>query len=190
MQTTPWITTVWATSLVQWMEKNEMQLTATGQDDVESSTLTEQAVEDGLITGLYTDEEKYGGTVRMRVGQFWTCATARLEGWAMLGFLAGTLTIALGYAAVLKLQSRVVRRDPAKVEVSAFTRARGAIWVVASTAFAPMVAMALMIGLWRGLGLFNMRLEPLVASFTDGVARVAMAARKSSVWERGPAERV
>ena len=105
---------------------------------------------------------------------WWSAATARLEGWAMLGFLAGTLGIAFGYASVLKLQRRVVRRDPAKVEVSAFTKARGAIWVVASTAFAPMVAMALLIGLWRGLGLFNMRLDPLVTSLTDGVARVAI----------------
>ena len=107
-------------------------------------------------------------------GAWWSAATARLEGWAMLGFLAGTLAIAFGYATVLKLQRRVVRRDPAKVEVSAFTRARGAIWVVASTAVTPMLAMALMIGLWRGLGLFNTRLEPLVASLTDGVARVAV----------------
>ena len=105
---------------------------------------------------------------------WWSAATARLEGWAMLGFLAGTLAIAFGYATVLKLQRRVVRRDPAKVEVNAFTKARGAVWVTISAAFAPMVAMALLMGLWRGLGLFNMRLDPLVASLSDGVARVAI----------------
>ena len=104
----------------------------------------------------------------------WSAATMRLEGWAMLGFLAGTLAIALGYAAVLKLQRRVVRRDPAKLEISTFTKARGAIWVVASTVVTPLVAIALLIGLWRGLGLFNMRLEPLVNSLWDGVARVAI----------------
>ena len=105
---------------------------------------------------------------------WWSAATARLEGWAMLGFLAGTLAIAFGYATVLKLQRRVVRRDPAKVEVNAFSKARGAVWVTISVAFAPMVAMALLMGLWRGLGLFNMRLDPLVASLSDGVARVAI----------------
>lgn len=105
---------------------------------------------------------------------WWSAAATRLEGWGMLGFLAGTLAIALGYGAALKLQRRVVRRDPAKLEISTFTKARGAIWVVASTAVTPLVAIALLIGLWRGLGLFNMRLEPLVASLWDGVARVAI----------------
>ena len=105
---------------------------------------------------------------------WWSASAARLDGWAMAGFVVGTLAIALGWAAILRLQRRVVRRDPAKLEVSAFTKARGAVWVVASTAATPMIAMALMIGLWRGLGLFNMRLDPLVASLSDGVARVAI----------------
>jgi small-conductance mechanosensitive channel len=107
-------------------------------------------------------------------GAWWSAAAARLEGWAMLGFLGGTLAIALGWAAVLRLQRRVVRRDPTKLEVSAFMKTRGAVWVAVSTAITPMIAMALLVGLWRGLGLFNMRLDPLVASLSDGVARVAI----------------
>ena len=105
---------------------------------------------------------------------WWSAAEAQIEGWAMAGLLVGTLAIALAWATVLRLQRRVVRRDPAKVEVNAFMKARGAVWVAVSIAFVPMIAMALLIGLWRGLGLFNMRLEPLVASLSDGVARVAI----------------
>ena len=42
-----------------------------------------------------------------------------VEGWAMLGFLGGTLAIALGWAAVLRLQRRVVRRGDFFVGIEA-----------------------------------------------------------------------
>ena len=106
----------------------------------------------------------------------WSAAAARLEGLAILGLLTGTLAIAVAYAAVLRLQRRVVRRDPSRQDVDAFSKALGAVWVAISVASTPMIAMAAMMGLWRGLGLFNMRLDPLVASLTDGVARVAITA--------------
>ena len=69
LQPGQWISTVWATSLVEWMEREEQQLVATGKA---GSQGTEDDIAQGLTTGLYTKEEREGGEVRMRTGQFWT----------------------------------------------------------------------------------------------------------------------
>ncbi len=107
-------------------------------------------------------------------GAWWSAAATRLQFWSTLGLLAGMGAIAFGYVMMSRLQRRVAHRDPARAKITAFQKAAGAIGVVITTAAIPMIAMALMVGLWRGLGLFNLRLDPFVASLSDGVARVAV----------------
>jgi hypothetical protein len=72
LKQTEWLSAVWATSLVQWMEREGYQLTATGTKEEEEAIDGE--VEHGLATGLYTINERRGGPVRLRVGQFWAHA--------------------------------------------------------------------------------------------------------------------
>jgi hypothetical protein len=58
MQTGEWISTVWATSLVEWMERDGHVLVATGQTDTSER---KHDIERGLQTGLYTEAENEGG---------------------------------------------------------------------------------------------------------------------------------
>jgi hypothetical protein len=83
MRRTPWITPVWATSLVQWREENGETLVATGRPDDNEVEESENNVRDGVHTGLYTREERLGGDVRLRVGQFWTSEEEGTNGAAL-----------------------------------------------------------------------------------------------------------
>jgi hypothetical protein len=71
LQTGEWISWVWASSLVQWMEREGKRLVATGRKEGDDREEEPLIVEDGLSTGLYTRNEKQGGAVRLRAGQFW-----------------------------------------------------------------------------------------------------------------------
>ena len=111
------------------------------------------------------------------VASAWAGAAAnRLDFWTTLGLLAGMGVISVFYLMLARLQRRVAHRDPQREAIPPFQKAAGAIWVAVATAAAPMIAMALMVGLWRGLGLFNARLDPFVSSLYDAVARVAITA--------------
>ena len=70
LQEAPWLSNVWATSLVEWMERNDIRLMATGRR--EETEGTSEHIPQALQTGLYTAAESTGmGAVKLRVGQFW-----------------------------------------------------------------------------------------------------------------------
>ena len=105
----------------------------------------------------------------------WWAAVSRLSGARLFTFAGGTIAIILLLGFVTQMQRRVVRRDPDNHNPDDFKKAAGALWVAASTAATPIVAAFALIGLWRGLDLFPMRLEPVVGAVSDGVVRIAIA---------------
>ncbi len=108
------------------------------------------------------------------LADWWARASAKLTGLKLFSFAGGTIGIILLFVVVLQLQRRVVRRDPDNHNPDEFHKAMGALWVAISTAATPIIAMAALIGLWRGLDLFSLRIEPIVDALSDSVARVSI----------------
>ena len=99
---------------------------------------------------------------------------SRLRGFRLLSFLLFTCGIGALYYVALRIERRVVFRDPALHNPGEFKKSVTAAWTFAVTASVPIVAAIAFLALMRSFDLSNSRMEPLMGALFDMVTRIAL----------------
>ncbi len=103
-------------------------------------------------------------------------ASAKLQGSALAGLVAGLGAIALLLAFARVGARRVLERAPAMRDPTPLQKAGAAVWVSVVVAAGPIAAALAVIELARFYEAFPPRLDPLVAALFDAVRRIAITA--------------
>lgn len=99
---------------------------------------------------------------------------ARLQGWRFGAMAALTLLIAAFFVFVLRIERRVIFRDPAVHDPGDFKKSIAALWAMAVTGSMPIFAALAFLALMRAFNLANPRMEPLTGAVFDLVTRLSL----------------
>ena len=108
------------------------------------------------------------------VSDWLSALSGQLRGPRLIGFLVTILAIAGLYVLALRLQRRVIFRDPAAESPDGTRKAAAAVWTAAVASAAPVAASLALLAAARAFDLLNPRMEPLTGALGDFVTRVAL----------------